>query len=370
MILPKYTMAARRAARLTSKRKVNSMQKYAILCHPGHNRVYYEAAKKLALAELTVLTRSLSVPCLDPQWEEIAGIGYVTFAAEAALSPVDWQLVSRLSFAYAMFAVPEAGALPCLHPVEKAFAAYMEDSFGSILKYTGKTNERFTRMLIQVAHAASGFAHEPCLRVLDPVAGKGTTLYEALSYGHHAYGIEVGERAAGDAYHYVKKYLETERYVHTAQVQKQSGPNKSFTATRYQFHIAKTRQEQKEGAEKILEIIAGNSVHARQFFPANYFHILVGDLPYGVQHGVVTQEKQSPMTRDPKLLLDGCLPAWREVLKPGGVAVFAWNRHVFSRDAMQDVLLRHRMRPLYPELDFSHRVDQAILRDVVIAQKA
>ncbi|HML49305.1 MAG TPA: hypothetical protein PKE04_21410, partial [Clostridia bacterium] len=228
------------------------MQTYAILCHPGHNRVYYEAAKKLALAELTVLTRNLSVPCQAPRWEDIAGIGYVAFSAEAALPHADWRLLSRLSFAYAMFAVREEEASPCLIPIEKAFSPFMEDSFGSILKYTGKTNERFTRMMIHVAHAASGFAHEPCLRVLDPVAGKGTTLYEALSFGHHAYGIEVGERAASEAYHYVKKYLETERYKHAVQVNKQSGPNKSFTATRYQFQIAKTKQAQKEAAEKTL----------------------------------------------------------------------------------------------------------------------
>ena len=76
----------------------------------------------------------------------------------------------------------------------------------------------------------------------------------------------------------------------------------------------------------------------------------------------MTQEKQSPMTRDPKILLDSCLPVWREVLKPGGAMVFAWNRHVFSRDAMRDTLERHGLTLLYPELDFSHRVDQAILQ--------
>jgi len=119
-----------------------------------------------------------------------------------------------------------------------------------------------------------------------------------------------------------------------------------------------------------LEIIAGNSVHARQFFPSNFFHILVGDLPYGVQHGVVTQEKQSPLTRDPKILLETCLPVWREVLKSGGAMVLAWNRNVFSRTAMTDTLERHGYRVLHPDLDFSHRVDQSILRDVVIAQKA
>jgi len=208
------------------------MQKYAILCHPGHSRVYYEAAQKLALAELTVLSQNLSVPCQTPRWEEFAGIGYVTFAAQAALPHADWELLSRLSFAYAMFAVREDEGQTCLIPVEKAALAFMEDSFGSILKYTGKTNERFTRMMIHVAHAASSFAREPCLRVLDPVAGKGTTLYEALSYGHHAYGIEVGERAASEAYHYVKKYLETERYKHAVRINRQSGPNKAFTAIR------------------------------------------------------------------------------------------------------------------------------------------
>ena len=46
-------------------------------------------------------------------------------------------------------------------------------------------------MMINVAIHSSIFSRNNTLNLLDPVAGKGTTLFEASTYGHHAFGIEV-----------------------------------------------------------------------------------------------------------------------------------------------------------------------------------
>jgi hypothetical protein len=62
------------------------MQKYALLGNPGHNRVFFEASKKLSVAEFCILSQKMSVKCFDVGEEYIAGVFYITFFSEARLS--------------------------------------------------------------------------------------------------------------------------------------------------------------------------------------------------------------------------------------------------------------------------------------------
>ena len=98
---------------------------------------------------------------------------------------------------------------------------------------------------------------------------------------------------------------------------------------------------------------------------------MVGDLPYGVQHGNVTGEKQTSLTRNPAELLESCLPVWAEVTKPGGALVFAWNTHVLSREKMTQLFAKHGLTVQNEGayLGFEHRVDQSITRDIIAAVK-
>ena len=59
-------------------------------------------------------------------------------------------------------------------------------------RYRGKTNEIFTHFLCNVARFSSEYATQPwsALRVLDPLAGGGTTLFVALTLGADVAGIE------------------------------------------------------------------------------------------------------------------------------------------------------------------------------------
>lgn len=99
--------------------------------------------------------------------------------------------------------------------------------------------------------------------------------------------------------------------------------------------------------------------------------MIVGDLPYGVVHGSVTRERQSSLTRNPAELLKACLPSWSAVLKPNGVLVIAWNCYVLPREEMvllfEEQGLTVKKEDAY--LQFEHRVDQSILRDIIVAQK-
>jgi hypothetical protein len=343
------------------------MHQYAILFNPGHNRVYFEESKKLSLTELRAALPNIR---LDERIEEICGVPYLLFQMEEALTSRELSVLPRLSFVYAAFELIRAEGQGMLRPLERKFEYYLDSGLSSLLKYSGKTNELFTRMMINLALLASDFAGESQIRLLDPVAGKGTALLEGLSLGYDVFGIEIGEKAANEACCCLKRYLEEHKLKHMQKSEKISGPNKIYTAMRQSFSIARTREEQKDGKIRSFTMVTGNSALADQFFAKKSFHLIVGDLPYGIQHGNVTNQKQTSLTRNPKELLQACLPGWRKVLMPGGAVALAWNRNVLPRGEMETLLEGAGFS--IPEGDpnsLVHRVDQSILRDVVVARR-
>lgn len=345
------------------------MVTYAILGNPGHNRVYFEEANRLALSELQIAFGRMTATCTEARSEKIAGIDYSLFTSEKRLMEEDVRIISSLSFAYALYEWDSVEQL--LRPIVKNEVSFLDSDLSSILKYSGKTNELFTRLMLNIAELSSEFSDSEDIRLLDPIAGKGTTLFEGLMRGYHTYGIEIGDKVVAESYHYLKKYLETKRYKHTSKSIRFSGDNKEFTAKRYQFEIGRSKNDFKENHQRTCEMIAGNSLYANRLFKKNFFHLIVGDLPYGVQHGNVTKEKQSSLTRSPEALLTACLPGWYEVLKPGGCLVLAWNTYVFPRQALVALLGNYGFEVLdgvYEE--FVHQVDRSIRRDLVVAKKA
>jgi len=67
-------------------------------------------------------------------------------------------------------------------------------------------------------------------------------------------------------------------------------------------------------------------------------------------------------------LLREAIPEWVKVLRPGGVMVLAWNLFLIERGEMEGVFAEHGLT--IPErlrvLDFSHRLDQATHRDLIL----
>ncbi len=347
------------------------MIKYAIIANPGHNRVYFETSKQLSKAELGVAIKHFSVVCSPPQEEYIENVFYITFTTEQSLSEHDLDTLSRLSFVYAIFKCVTIDEIRYLLPVARTSYQYIDDNISSILKYTGKTNELFTRMMINVGVNSTRFVGQR-IKMLDPVAGKGTTLYEGLIYGYDVYGIEIGDKVVNEAYAYMRRFLESEKYKHQTHTEKISGEHKSFSAKRFIIDIAKDKDELKNKATKHFEMVAGNSAFADKYYKKNTFHLIVGDMPYGVQHGNITNEKQSSITRNPKELLKACLKGWHNVLKSGGALVLGWNNFVFPREVFVSLLESYgfevKTEPVY--LEFEHRVDQSIRRDIIVAIKA
>lgn len=345
---------------------------YAILFHPGHNRVYFDTSIALSVSEFSVISKKMPSQPTNIRLETIEGLHFLLFDTADALITADTDILCDLSFLYAIFEIIDGSGENTMKPVRKTRVDFVDDSISQILKYTGKTNEIFTRMMINLAvYSLDEIPASRPVRLIDPIAGKGTTLYEGLIKGYNVAGIEIGDTVVNEAFHFIKRFFETEKYKFEHDSLRISGPGKSFTALRHTFTVAPTKEDFKAKNYRTLELTSGNSIYAKNFYKKNYFDVLVGDLPYGVQHGNVTNEKQTSLTRNPSELLDACLPSWSELLRTGGVMALAWNANVLDRYRMEKIFASHGLTVLHDGVytNFEHRVDQAILRDVIIAKK-
>lgn len=348
------------------------MYNYTILQDPGHNRVYYQQAQALAMAELQIASLAFESPCQNIEMLNLADLSYLSFQLENCLSEKDLHILSRLSFAFALFELVEHNQQKCLVPIPKEKYEYVSSKISSLLKYQGKTNELFTKMMVNVALLSSDYSYDDGIQLLDPIAGRGTTLFEGAVYGFDVFGIELEANSVHEASVFFKKYLEREKYKHLADKRRVGANEKSEPIFIQEFEYAQTKNEFKEeNATKKLGLVTGNTLNANKYFKSNTFHILVGDLPYGVAHGNVANKKQASITRNPAELLANSLPEWYKVLKKGGVLVIAWNKFVLPKEEITALLLQNNFEVFTesPYDNFEHRVDNAIKRDIVVAKK-
>ena len=165
------------------------MPELALLLSPSANRVYAEAAPALTLAELAVLGEGVLGPAAlrDARVERMGSVDYLVCAADD-LAPRTVAALSNLSTALALFA-REDGRLT---PLDLRRLDRFDSDLLTIQRYAGKTNELFTKLLLNVTLASSAAGRElgeRPLSILDPLCGRGTTLNLALMYGLHAAGV-------------------------------------------------------------------------------------------------------------------------------------------------------------------------------------
>lgn len=349
------------------------MLRYLLLRNPGHNRVYYLESENLALAELTLTTRRFEQACEHIEVIDIAGISYLTFTVGRPLSEIELTWLSSLSFIFALFQQPADASEAALQPVALTPLDYVDSKISMLLKYSGKTNEIFTRLMINVALLSSDYGYADPIHLLDPVSGKGTTLFEAATYGFDVTGIEMDRKKVHETAVFLKKFLEQDKYKHSVSKRPMYSAQGGAEAYIQDFEYARDKESFKsEGSRKHLSLIAGNAIHSRRYFKAEKFHLIVGDLPYGIAHGNVSHKKHKSPTRSPAELMETCLPEFHQILKAGGSLVLAWNTFVWGRDAFAELLAEHGFQLLdaSPYDQFSHRVDQSIKRDIIVARKA
>ena len=200
---------------------------------------------------------------------------------------------------------------------------------------------------------SSRWADEPwtALRLLDPLAGGGTTLFTALMLGAEAAGVEQGDQDVTSTVAFLRQFLQEARISHRVQEERLRRLGRRWT-----FTIGKDNPRR-------CVLALGNTADAASLVAGFKPHLIVTDLPYGIQH-------QGPLVE----LLTQALPVWTSLLPPGGVLAYAWDSTRFPRSDMIALVettcaLAVLNTPPYDGL--SHRVDRVIKqRDVLVARCA
>lgn len=314
--------------------------------------------KLLAEQELLMTLRALGHEC-DVKLEDMGNAAFLRFETEN-LSERDIRMLSQLASIYVMFACENGG----MAPIESLHPDYIGEDLPALLKYKGKTNEMFTDTMLTMALVSSGFIgqHDSDLIVCDPMAGRGTTLMLALRRGYHGVGIEIGKADVKEACDYMTRYLEFHRIKHkksesSLTVKGQAGGRET------RFVFSDTPEHFKAGDTRSLRMIQGDTRDALALLKAKSVHLMVTDIPYGVQKGTAGKQDSIGGT------LKAALPVWHDVLKPGGVLAMSFNTYV-TRRADLERMCQLAGFEIVETGRLEHWVEQAINRDVILARRA
>ncbi len=319
---------------------------WAVLVRPSANRVYADSAPRLLEAETAVLDATVLGGRLRGLTTEVlGGVPYLTFTSDGDLSTTDLARLSTLSGIYALYRRDGA----TLVPVDLEPLRYVDEDVLTIQKYVGKTNELFTRLLLNVTLWASsagpdlvaGAERERPLRVLDPLCSRGSTLHQALVYGCDADGIDVDGKDFDAHEAFLKTWLRRKRMKHTAEVIPIRRDGERL-GRRLEVSLAGDKDAWKAGDVRRLGHVHGDTTRAAEFFRAASFDALVADAPYGVQHGARSGGR---LERSPLALLEDALPGWVSLLRPGAALGISWNTHVAPRDEAVGLLAAAGLEP-------------------------
>ncbi|OZM74386.1 SAM-dependent methyltransferase [Amycolatopsis antarctica] len=345
------------------------MPAYAILLYPAANRVYADASLGLLRAELAVFAATaLDADVTEVAERRIGGVGYVGFTTGTPLGDRDVRLLSNLSALYALFEV--TGEL--LRPVELRGLDRFDSDLLTIQKYPGKTNELFTKLLLNVTLLArdepSAFLDRP-VHVLDPLCGRGTTLNQAMMYGFDVTGADTDGKDFDNYSTFLTTWLKNKRLKHTAD-STSLRRDKVRLGRRLDVEYAATKERYKAGEVNRITYFNCDTLETAALLRRESVDVIVTDAPYGVQHGSHRSDGTGP-ARSPRDLLAAALPVWSRTLRPGGAIGISWNTTVAGREVLTGILTGAGLDVVEDEayLGFTHRVDQAILRDLIVARK-
>ncbi|MEU5551133.1 MULTISPECIES: TRM11 family methyltransferase [unclassified Micromonospora] len=340
-----------------------------MLILPSSNRVYSGAAVELTRAELEIFGSSVLGGRIGAvETVAVGGVPYVTFEVDGGLSERDAALLANLSSAYALFGF--VGDL--LRPVPLTPLDRFDDDLITIQKYPGKTNEQFTKLLLNVTLLASAWADDLLtrrFRVLDPLCGRGTTVNQAMMYGFDAAGLDRDSKDFEAYQTFLSTWLKRKRVKHRVLESGAVRRERKVVGKRLRVEVAASKEAQKAGDVQTVDVVSADTTRVGEFFRPETVDVVVADAPYGVQHGSRTAE--TGLARDPLALLTAAVPGWARLLRPGGALGISWNTNVARREAAAERLTAAGLDVLDegPWQALSHRVDQAIVRDVLVARK-
>jgi len=364
---------------------------YVALLTPSSNRVYAGAAPAVTSAELRVLGRqALGATVTDVRPTSIAGVPYLEISLDG---PPRAEVLGQLASVHALFC-PE-GAL--LRPVPLTRTERFDDDLLSIPKYPGKTNEQLTRVLLNITLASTAWAPDMASRrfsVLDPMAGRGTTLSWALSLGHDAAGVEIEGREVEAYSTFLRTYLRRKRVKHQIDLHPVRRGGK-HVADLLEAQLSADKDAYRAGERQSLELYVADTMSTGDLFGRRRFEAIVTDAPYGVAHGSRSGGagaghgaghgagrgvghgagrgvgRGAGRDRSPAAILAAAIPGWASVLRTGGALGIAWNTHGLARQDLAQICADAGLAVCDdgPYLELAHRVDAGIHRDLLVARK-
>ena len=129
------------------------------------------------------------------------------------------------------------------------------------------------------------------------------------------------------------------------------------------FVFADTREHYILNRTRFLRLATGDTemiAYLCRRFPG---HLLIADLPYGVQHAPQFGAKPESFSS----LFSRALPAWKKALLPGGVAAVSYNTLTFPTIQVSEIARSAGWIPCKIDFctHFCHEVEQAVVRDVI-----
>ena len=322
------------------------------------NMRYREAVIRLGIAELQTMLGALSRDCTVSH-ETLGGSSFLTFETDP-LSEADLAFLRRHS-SICFFAEKKNGGL---FPVSPPSVDYLPEELPEVLKYKGKTSSAFTRFMMNTAVSLSSFALSPDpLTVLDPLCGKGTTLFSAAQLGMNTVGLDTDRKAIREAADFFSRFLKLHGLKHTLQNRSETAGHASVPVTGFEF--ADTKEHYQAGQTRSMLLAVGDTSLSPALVRKRRAHCIVADLPYGIQHAPQGERRPESF----QSLLGRSLPFWRKSLHPGGVLALSFNTLTLRSESVLQLVSRAGFVPCRNEVfsALTHEVEQAVVRDVVFA---
>lgn len=337
--------------------------KYGILMKPNNNIPYYEQMLNMCICEAKIFLEGLKLDNESFKYEDIGRSKILSFTLDEEIDRKGLKLISNLSFYYAFFEIIDG----MLKPIMIEMDSILNEDISTRLKYMGKTNEVFTRQMLNIAIATSSYRDEEMLNILDPMCSRGTSLYEAMLLGHNSYGIEMDKKAVKELETYFSRYLKEGKYEYNLTSGK-AVSNRERVGSFLNYEFARDKDRYINNNKQKMSILRGDSIDGYKHFNSGNIHVVIADLPYGVQH---KGKNKKGSYRDLAELIDMSLKSWNKMMMPGGVIALSWNIYTNSRNELKKIIEENGFSVMNDDIyrGFSHRVSQAITRDIIVAKK-
>lgn len=317
-----------------------------LLINPLAHGAYYQQVFKVAEAELNLCFGTVAVRQLQQGALEFIELNL----EQQSLTTKQIDNLLKLSWVQALFYVRLHGDEQVLQ-VETQSAQFKQPNvlvWGS--KYRGKTHELVTQLALNLTLAISEHQQKKAI-LLDPMAGRGTSLLWAARYGIDAYGIELDPMAAEHFERDVKRQTKLHRIKHRIE-QSASKKGKRKGLGRYiEF----------KWADSSTRLSIGDTRQAERYVAGKRFTHLITDLPYGVQF---TGSKEA---RSPLATVATAAKTWYRLMYTGAGGAIIFNALQPKRVDLEQALTEAGFECL--PFSVPHRMSESIKRDILLIKK-